>query len=629
MHKAYKPFPSIHQYIKQIIVCCGLWLQCTVATAQEFLVPLDHNSVTSKPATSLLPTSPLKTTALTLPFFEDFATDELYPDPSRWTDRNVYINNTMAVNPITRGVATFDALNALGGPYDSVNFNALVYADSLTSQPLDLSTHHPADSIYLSFFYQPQGNGFSPEEHDSLMLYLKTNTGTWIKHWAKAGSLLQPFQQVMIPVKDSAYLHNDFQFRFVNKASINLNDDVWNLDYIRMAAGRHAYDTLVDDVATTDNPPFLLNDYTSVPYRQFTANSTAMLAADHYFTVRNNYNAMRSVLYGYTVREAVTNTPLFTSPTASPNIPGHTAQDFQFPLYPTSFTPTDPYDRVVFEQLYFATPGGGMDPAANDTIIHRQVFDNYLAYDDGTAEKSYFLKQFATLPAKLAIEFHLNQPDTIQGVAVYFGRQVPLASNKYFALAVYQDIAVNGGTDQLIYEQDLLFPGYVDTVNRFWIYRFDNPVAMPAGTFFLASVQPASSGSDSIYYGLDVNRVGTSHIYYNTDNFWVPSLLPGAVMIRPILGKRIQGTHAQETSPGYQPDNWYIYPNPATDKLFIIPGNGQQTFHYTLTDIHGRMVKQGNAIGQTLITVSDLFPGTYILHTRSAKGKSVNKISIR
>ena len=114
-----------------------------------------------------------KTTALSLPFFEDFTNYETFPNPLKWKDALVYINNTFPINPISRGVATFDGLNAYGLPYDSVNKYASIYADSLCSQQIDLSTYIANDSIYLSFYYQPGGYGFEPDLNDSLMLFFK------------------------------------------------------------------------------------------------------------------------------------------------------------------------------------------------------------------------------------------------------------------------------------------------------------------------------------------------------------------------------------------------------------------------------------------------------------------------
>src|SRR5690606_20457834 len=96
-------------------------------------------------------------TVLTLPFFEDFTNTDYYPSAEQWQDSMVYVNNTLGRRILSRGIATFDILNAQGVPYSNNAFES-VYADSLTSQFIDLSTHTPGDSIYLSFLFEGKGN---------------------------------------------------------------------------------------------------------------------------------------------------------------------------------------------------------------------------------------------------------------------------------------------------------------------------------------------------------------------------------------------------------------------------------------------------------------------------------------
>lgn len=594
----------------KLLSCIGLLL-CTLnpARAQELVAPVDFNPWLGQAAAQ----PAMKITALSLPFFDDFSQPGILPDPAKWVDATVYINNTMAFQPLTRGVATFDALNAKGGPYDSVVNFAVRYADSLTSLPIDLSLYTPADSIYLSFFYQPQGNGFAPEAQDSFMLYLRRLNGSWAKVWSTPGTTLHTFRQVMIPVTDPLFFHPDFQFRFVNKASININDDIWNLDYVRVDANRNINDTLVEDVAASTEPSSILNDYTAMPYRHFRADPLAELNTQHYFYLRNNNTTQRSVTYNYTAREVLSNTSLFTGTADNATIPGGAEMQFSFPMYPLNYTAPGQYSPVVVEHKYYATPQGGGDPIVNDTITRQHYFSDYLAYDDGTAEKSYFLNQFATLPAKLAVEFHLNEPDTLRGVAIYFGRQVPLGTNKFFSVAVWKDIAVNGGTDQQLYLQDLLFPSYADTVNHFWIYRFDSPVPMDAGTFYLGTIQPAASGSDSLYFGLDVNRIGGNHLYFDVNGFWEPSIISGAVMIRPMLGQQIFGTSVPATAT--ELNDWTVYPNPVRDAAHIELKDGHDQ-RYQLLDLQGRVLQTGGA-GERRVDMSNYSPGVYFIRILS------------
>ncbi|MBS1782610.1 MAG: T9SS type A sorting domain-containing protein [Bacteroidetes bacterium] len=575
--------------------------------AQEFVAPLNYNPwVKMKVAT--LPVK--KTTTLTLPFFDDFTGYDPIPDNSKWMDRSTYINNTMGWNPISRGVVTFDALNAQGAPYDSINPFHLLYADSLTSLPIDLSINTPGDSIYLSFFFQPQGNGFAPDRPDSLMLYFKNSTDKWIKVWATTDSTLRPFKQVMIGVTDNSFFHAGFQFRFVNKASINLNDDIWNVDYVRMNAGRNINDTAINDITTTIQPTNLLNDLTSMPYRHFKANTNKELATQHSFWGMNWFNTQQSVVYGYQAREANSNTVLFSGTTNNGSLGSYASNQYTFPTYSPNYTSGNPYQRVVFENKYFLGNPATSDPKINDTIIFQQIFDNYLAYDDGTAEKSYFLKQFATLPAKTAIEFHLNQPDTLRGIAIYFGRQVPMAFSKFFDVTVYGDIAVNGGSNNILYTNPASFlPGYVDTINHFWNYRFDTLVALPAGTFYVGTTQPAQSGSDSLYFGLDVNRVGGNHLYVDYQGFWQPSVVQGALMIRPLLGQPIIGTEVQKIVSAKQID-WSVFPNPSNQIIqFALPSS--QNYSMQILDLQGRTLITQKVQNGERVDISKLAPGMY------------------
>lgn len=575
--------------------------------AQERLAPLRYNPAMAR-QNSKKPVS-LKTTALTLPFFEDFAYYD-NPDTIRWVDRQVFINNTMGINPVSRGVATFDGLNEYGIPYDPVQSSHLLYADSLTSRSIDLSGNNPGDSIYLSFFYQPQGNGFYPEVSDSLILYMKRKitTGAWVKVWSMQGKQLQPFKQVMVPVVNADFFYDDFQFRFVNKASMNTNDDVWNVDYIRMGANRHMYDTLINDVAFSSEPSFMLNDFTYMPYHQFMINPGGELTSGHLATVHNLSGSQADVQYGFTATEQMSGTPLAGDNSGTLSIAPYQESQFAYTMYTNNVPNGGQYQRVVFENKYFlqARPG---EPAVNDTIIREQRFENYLAYDDGSAEKSYYLHLGTTLPAKTAIEYRLNRQDTLLGVAIYFGRQVPLATYKDFSVAVYKQLGSNGAPDQLAYQQNFLLPGYLNT-DQFYFYKFDSPVILPQGTFYIGTIQPASGVSDSLYLGLDANRVNGNHAYFNVSGFWEPSTVNGAIMIRPVIGWIIASTVPDVVK---KQELWDIHPNPAANSIKL-NYNFDKPCAYEITDMQGKTILAGAVPADKQVSIASLMPGMYFVH---------------
>jgi hypothetical protein len=564
------------------IITCLIILLAQQSPAQERIAPLSRNGRLAQTAASSR-SSARGTAVLTLPFFEDFTDPGPYPNGLRWADSNVYINNNMTATLISRGIATFDALNKLGRPRDTVNANAVNYGDTLTSLSFDLSSYQPSDNIYLSFFYQPQGLGFAPEIQDSLMLLFRQKSGGYAVVWSTAGGPVQAFRQAIIPVRDTSYLFAGFQFRFIAKASINTNDDIWNVDYIRMAANRSPTDTAVNDLAFTTPPTNLLNDYTAMPYRHFLANVSGEQAASFSAFIANRYSTNATVNYGFMAREAASNFPL-SGNSSSINMAPYSQSTVIFPNY-TAVAPATG-GRIVFENKFFLQSGNPNEPKENDTIIHNQVFDNYFAYDDGSAEKSYYLNLLSTLPGKTAIEFRTNVTDTLQGIAIYFGQQVPTAFSKLFSIAAYKELeGVNGATqDVLLAQRNNLTPLYTDSINRFTIYKFDQPVLVNTGYFYVGYIQPANSGSDSLYIGLDVARTTANHLYFNVLDRWESSAVSGALMVRPLMGRTISGTVINTSEVPAQ--TWEAYPNPATSKLYIRQKN--HFTHIIITDIMGR-----------------------------------------
>jgi hypothetical protein len=561
-----------------------------------------------------------KTTALSLPFFEDFTNYETFPNPLKWKDALVYINNTFPINPISRGVATFDGLNAYGLPYDSVNKYASIYADSLCSQQIDLSTYIANDSIYLSFYYQPGGYGFEPDLNDSLMLFFKLNNGLWNKVWSKEGTSSTDFKQVLIPITNPIYLTSNFQFRFINKVTMLTNDDHWHVDYIKINSNRTITDTLINDLAFAKNPDFLLSDYTHMPYNQFQSAINTNWLSEHKVYLRNNTSNTITNSFNYKAKELSTGLVFAGFSNFTTSIPTNTTANLALLSYTPTYTAAANQDKVVFEQTYYTAPIANQN-TINDTVVTKQVFDNYLAYDDGSAEKSYYLNLFNTLPGKIAIEHQLFTNDTLRGIAIQFGRQIPTNANKYFSIAIMKTLAgINGAIkDSIIYKEDFFFPRFRDSINGFWTYTFTNPVNLPIGSFYVSTIQPAMSGSDSLYFGLDVNRTLANHQYYNVLNNWQSSQIDGALMIRPLLGKAIVTTSVATP----QPTNFAISisPNPAHEQISI-----ESEYNNRIIEIYsmlGSLLYTSNLQGSnSTIPLPTFQPGMYFVRCNNGRNWS-------
>ena len=114
---------------------------------------------------------------INLPFFDDFSSSGIYPDTSLWINNEAFINDNFQYFPANRGVATLDAIDATGSVYSYASVFPFI-ADRLTSKPIRLDSVFTSipeaisvrDSIYFSFYFQPQGRANAPETHDSLIL---------------------------------------------------------------------------------------------------------------------------------------------------------------------------------------------------------------------------------------------------------------------------------------------------------------------------------------------------------------------------------------------------------------------------------------------------------------------------
>ncbi|HMM12783.1 MAG TPA: T9SS type A sorting domain-containing protein [Bacteroidales bacterium] len=166
--------------IISIVIFAGLF-----AHAQEKLTGLQYNPLVEQQSDlPSLKNLSVRSTYLTLPFIEHFNSNQYVPDAEKWADRHVFINKDFPIDPPSAGAATFDVLDQHGKVYQhavSVPF----IADYLTSRRIRLDSVFapqprsigPADSLYFSFYYQPQGRGDSPEPTDSLVLEFGYPTG--------------------------------------------------------------------------------------------------------------------------------------------------------------------------------------------------------------------------------------------------------------------------------------------------------------------------------------------------------------------------------------------------------------------------------------------------------------------
>jgi hypothetical protein len=287
-----------------------------------------------------------------------------------------------------------------------------------------------------------------------------------------------------------------------------------------------------------------------------------------------------------------------------------------FPMYNAgAYNPPDPNGRVDFENTFYCSSGYPGESLFNDTIVSHQVFDNYFAYDDGTAEKAYFLNLQSNAPGVTAIEYALYVPDTLRGVAIRFARTLPGSEQKEFSIGVYSDITTTGWVT--LYQENYLYPSFVDTINKFSIYTFSQPLHLNSGIFYVGIIQPAGGTSDSLQIALDANRTGANHRYFKVLNTWEPSLLDGALMVRPIVGRALALGISEQSKPKL---DWTLSPNPTYSKVRLNLPQEANKISFTIYDIQGKALLKGTAGNNPTIDVSSLSPGMYIIDLKGEDG---------
>lgn len=603
-----------------------------------------------------------RTSAVTLqiPFAEDFyyAPTNSYPDQNKWSDSTVYVNSGFPIAAPSIGVATFDGLNKHGYPYNPTLTNLTVSrpADTLTSRPINLytagsTTLDPSANVAISFYYQARGRGDTPELTDSLILDFfrpyATPTGTaqpdtaWKRVWYVSGNTNSntndtAFKRAFVRITDTAYFHDGFKFRFRNWASPTGDFDHWHLDYIFLDKGRgdSLFDTVRNDITIGEIPTPFLKDYSSMPYRQY---ATSEMDAKNSVKIRNNSAQQVNMSYKRRIfNETHTqvsneynggfdNLNPFWKNTYQPPGNGYSrVKAHSNPPVDTFLLPSPP-QRVMYEIKHFVFLNGSAptNPSDvfkdNDTVRQFQSFNNYYAFDDGSAEAGYYVN---TNGAKMAVKIKLNTADTLNSLRIYFdpvgdlGTISSPSSVHVFTIHVWS-VGSDGAPANILYKDDLKrIPEYLNSgFKESAEFKLTRPFVMNAGSYFIGFQQ-----ANIVTVGFDRNYNHQTSLYFDSGTGWTQSTEYGSVMIRPVFSdllKGVVGINESSLSPGKL---FRVFPNPVSDQLTIVsqaPGHKSYRFFNSL----GELVTQGKTEGmEHVVSTSGLAQGMYILVLENEEG---------
>jgi len=626
---------------------------------QEMLLDLQTMPLKKEVKPNISPLRIKANSSLILPFFDDFAKGLSYPDPDNWTNSYVFINQTYPINPVTVGVATFDAIDQNGKLYSHLTTSSLP-SDTLTSRPIYLDT---VSNVFLSFYYEPKGLGKEPSATDSLVVeFLSKDENKWLRAWSvsphfntnsvienyhlegnivtkKATKISENFFRVMIPIYDERFLTDSFQFRFINYASLpaNLqvpslrgNGDQWHIDYVYLNKDRFAEDTIPDDVAFCQPMKSILKNFEAIPWKHFNSGArqvefTDPLSLKIHF--RNLSNSQRNVFHRFVFTDFSNSLRNDSSYYFSFDYKPYTTCDSTI-FYEYTYN-SDWSDSAKFSiESYLKNLDDSLKQYLkwNDTIRYTQKFLNYYAYDDGTAENGYGLYGNGSDYGMVALKYTPYLADSLKGVMIYFNRSLQdnnllyIPDSVEFHLTVWDDD--NGKPGTILYQCENVKPKFTDRLNKFAYYPIKSKLKIN-GTFWVGWV---NTTTDFLNVGFDCNNVHNDKLYYNLNGTWEQSQFTGSLMIRPIFGYVAQYqtgiiTPTKKTS-------FSIFPNPASSSVNLNLPEGVTPERVRVFNLAGQLVIS-KTYDSSSIDVSNLSAGIYLFQlTFQNKPASTQKLVI-
>lgn len=251
--------------------------------------------------------------------------------------------------------------------------------------------------------------------------------------------------------------------------------------------------------------------------------------------------------------------------------------------------------------------------AENDTSYYTQVFSNYYAYDDSTAESSIYLGQ----QGEVTSMFETNFADTLRAIQFHFNPQSTPVTTNNFTIVVYDDDG--GKPGDTLYTQEYVLPEYAMWgPNGYTTYILNRPVALPAGKFYVGWKQNTVY---KINIGFDRNRDNADRLFFKTLGDWISFEdlgYEGTLMIRAVVGGPVTpgeflGTPVYDT-PAAITHSLLLYPNPVSDRLYFRSSMApEKMMEIGIYDIQGQRVRSITLSGYESMPVQGLKPGIYML----------------
>ena len=543
-----------------------------------------------------------------LPFWDDFSTYTGSPDTRLWLDGGgVYVNRTLALNPPTLGVATFDGATSTGGVYNA-DPNEFGLADTLVTKPINLGqlTSVEANSMYLSFYWQFFGISEVPDEEDSLRLLFRNQQNEWevIDVFDRDRVLSNDtFTQVIYKI-EPRFLHAAFQIKFEGYARLSGPYDAWHIDYVFLDKNRTLTDKTYFDRAITSVPDYIFDGYSAIPIRQFFANPQKFLRAS-YIDIYNLDALLQPIEYSAIITNLFDSTEVIDilnfNTVVNPILQGlERRRLFSENL---DYTQLDPdADSIYMKLNYFISSGdtiqaNGLNYRVNDSVDVTFTLHDFFATDDGTAEFGLGLEQYG---GKLAYMVVMEENDVLNGIEIHFPNITRNQQGTPFNLYIWKRLSES--REDIIYRRENQTIEGSTYFNEFQYIRL--PEIAVSDTFYIGYEQLSP---EFMVVGYDKQHDFGDRIFYNVDAEWVQNdEFHGALMIRPHFGNTDTTTGLLDEFV----DEITIYPNPSTGTFYIKGVYDQLTVY----DLLGNRLFSKSYSQDNMFNLNDQKEGMYIVH---------------
>lgn len=484
--------------------------------------------------------SPLVPTNILIPRFEFSRLNHFlsyYPDSLRWQDPHAgaLINNTMAVNPPSYGVASFDGLTAFGGQYNETNVTANGYTDVLTSQAINLEGLVEDDSVYFSFYYQEKGFGDQPDSRDTLIVEFKSIGNNWARVWTRTGdgTVTDTFEVVMLKVALPEYAYKGFQFRFRTYGRQSGRYDIWNVDWVYLDSGRSVLEPYFKDFAPRNMTTSMLLDYTEMPAEHYFSDPAAFVQPTLSFEVTNFKPSGDSRQYQVIIQDNLKRYqqdnlyPADLSPRRVIRENCNTLSDLNIlseftdeslPRYLRTLYRVDNTDDTI------------RDFGFNNRVTTTTYLDDVYAYDDGTAESAL---GFQGTAGAMAVRLIPAVTDTLTEVKIAWTRG---KGPNLQGLSVF--LKIWNAAFEEVYSQVITISYAATEINAFNTYTIWQPFVMQGGETYYIGYQ--KNFLDLLTVGYDRNNDQNDEIFFRVGATWANYVAPvvgsetrsGALMMR-------------------------------------------------------------------------------------------------